>query len=70
MNVITEFLKNRRSVLIKALDNAPIDAADIQEIIDCGLRVPDHGVLGPWRIVVITPETGAYLGPDRRLFPV
>lgn len=62
MNEITEFLKNRRSVLIKTLDNAPIDAADIQEIIDCGLRVPDHGVLGPWRIVVITPETGAYLG--------
>ena len=62
MNEITEFLKNRRSVLIKILDNAPIDEADIQEIIECGLRVPDHGVLGPWRIVVITPETGAYLG--------
>jgi len=32
MNEITEFLKNRRSVLIKTLDNAPIDEADIQEI--------------------------------------
>ena len=42
MSEITEFLKNRRSVLIKTLNNAPIDAADIQEIIDCGLRVPDH----------------------------
>ena len=62
MNEITEFLKNRRSVLIKLLDNAPIPEADIEEILACGLRVPDHGVLGPWRIVTITPETGAYLG--------
>ena len=62
MNEITEFLKNRRSVLIKLLDNAPIPEADIEEILICGLRVPDHGILGPWRIVTITPETGAYLG--------
>ena len=62
MNEITEFLKNRRSVLIKNLNAAPIDTADIGEILECGLRVPDHGVLGPWRIRVITPETGAHLG--------
>ena len=62
MNEITEFLKNRRSVLIKNLNAAPIDTGDIDEILECGLRVPDHGVLGPWRIRVITPETGAHLG--------
>ena len=55
MNEITEFLKNRRSVLIKNLNAAPIDTGDIDEILECGLRVPDHGVLGPWRISVITP---------------
>ena len=44
MNEITEFLKNRRSVLIKLLDNAPIAEADIEEILVCGLRVPDHPI--------------------------
>ena len=62
MNDITEFLKNRRSVLIKNLNAEPVDKGDIDEILECGLRVPDHGVLGPWRISVITSETGRHLG--------
>ena len=61
-NPITTFLKQRRSVIIKSLNPAPMPQEDVDEIIACGLRVPDHGVLAPWKIVVITPETGTYLG--------
>lgn len=62
MNEIIDFLKNRRSVVIKNLTPQAIDPAHIEDIIECGLRVPDHGILGPWRVKVITPETGQHLG--------
>ncbi len=64
MNEITEFLRNRRSVIIKNMTNAPVPKQDIDTIIECGLRVADHGVLGPWRIIQIDPEAGLYLGTE------
>ena len=64
MNEITEFIRNRRSVVIRNLTNQPVPQADLDKIIDCGLRVPDHGVLAPWRLVVILPEQASYLGTE------
>jgi len=62
MNEITDFLKMRRSVVIRNMNNSAVPASDVDAIIDCGLRVPDHGALGPWRIVMISEPGAGYLG--------
>ena len=61
-NAITDFLQNRRSTLISKLSASPLPAADIETILACAVRVPDHGVLGPWHIQVIQGEARDYLG--------
>ncbi len=62
MNEITKFILNRRSVVIRNLNNQPVPKADLDLITDCGLRVPDHAILSPWQLIVILPEQGSYLG--------
>ena len=62
MNEITEFIRTRRSVVIRNLNNQPVPQADLDLIIDCGLRVPDHAVLAPWRLVVMLPAQASCLG--------
>lgn len=64
MSDIISFLKERRSVIVKNLQPTEIPQADIDAIIDCGLRVPDHGVLGPWHIKIITGDSRMKLGSD------
>ena len=62
MSEIVQFLKERRSVIVKNLLPVPVPQSDIDDIIACGLRVPDHGVLGPWHITIIDGTAGAHLG--------
>ena len=64
MNEITKFILTRRSVVIRNLNNRPVPQNDLDLIIDCGLRVPDHAALAPWRLVVILPENASYLGTN------
>lgn len=59
---LTDFLQARRSTIISKLENAPLPDEDIETILQCGVRVPDHAVLGPWKIMVIAGEARAYLG--------
>ena len=63
-NAITDFLQTRRSTIISKLDNAPLPDSDIETILKCGARVPDHAVLGPWKIMVIKDDARAYLGKE------
>jgi len=52
-NDVISFLQKRRSVVTKKmLPQAPSDS-DLEEIISCGLRVPDHSNVQPWKIIVI-----------------
>ena len=62
MNEITKFMRTRRSVVIRNLNNQPLPQADLDLIIECGLRVPDHAILAPWRLVVILADQASYLG--------
>ena len=62
MNEIVEFLKTRRSVIIKNIVPGDMPQADMDAIIECGLRVPDHAVIGPWQIKVIQGEARSRLG--------
>lgn len=58
------FLQKRRSVLTKTLDTEPLDREAIETLLNCGLRVPDHGALAPWKIIVIEKEAGSWLGRE------
>jgi len=50
---VINFLHSRRSVVAKKM--LPVEPSDEQlaQIIQCGLRVPDHSNVQPWRIVVL-----------------
>ena len=61
-NAITDFLQARRSVIISKLGTEPLAQDDIETILSCGVRVPDHAVLGPWKIITIQGEARRYLG--------
>jgi len=52
-NSVIPFLLTRRSVVAKKMLPEAPDEQDLQNIIDCGLRVPDHSGVQPWKIVVI-----------------
>lgn len=55
-NAITEFLQTRRSVVAKKMiSNAPAEK-HLDEILKCGLRVPDHSNVQPWKIIVLTGD--------------
>ena len=52
-NSFIDFLKNRRSVTAKKMGVGNIDKDHLRQILSVGTRVPDHGALKPWRLVVI-----------------
>jgi nitroreductase len=47
------FLKARRSRPAKLFTHPVPDRAQLEEILTTALRVPDHGKLEPWRLVVL-----------------
>lgn len=61
-NLIIKFLRNRRSVLAANLQEPGPDEERLNEIIQIGLRVPDHSRCGPWRIQIIRKNAQAKLG--------
>ena len=62
MNDIINFLKNRRSVTAKKMKDGHVSDEHLKEIIECGIRVPDHAALNPWRLVIIRGDTRKVLG--------
>lgn len=53
-------LLERRSVA--TLEDPPPTAAEVNLILDAGLRAPDHGRLRPWRFVLIRREARTAFG--------
>ena len=53
MNNIIGFLQSRRSVTAKNMTDQNFNDEDLNTILNCGIRVPDHGALNPWKLVVI-----------------
>ena len=53
-NSFMDFLENRRSVSAKKMVKGNIDKDHLRQILSVGIRVPDHGALKPWRLIVIT----------------
>ncbi len=52
-------LKTRRSAPAQGLAAPGPSAAELDAILEIGLRSPDHGKLFPWRLALIGPETRA-----------
>ncbi len=48
-----EFLHKRRSVLAANMVEPGPTTSDLRDIIQAGIRVPDHGKIEPWRIQIV-----------------
>ena len=68
MNEIINFLKKRRSVTAKKMLPGKVKDNDLRDILECALRVPDHGALSPWKIVVIQNDMRKTIG-EKILLP-
>lgn len=53
---VRDYLKTRRSVGIAFLKEPGPDAEQLSEILAIGVRVPDHGKLVPWRLILLEGE--------------
>ena len=54
---VLEALFFRRSTPAPTLQAPGPSAQEMRLLVRIGLRVPDHGKIGPWRIVRFTPQT-------------
>ncbi len=56
------FLKTRKSGSAKAMAGPGPDAAEIADMLDIAVRVPDHGKLNPWRFILFEGEARGKIG--------
>jgi nitroreductase len=63
---LLSFLKTRKSGSAKTMAAPGPDAAQLAEILEISVRVPDHGKLNPWRFILFErrarEEVGAKFG--------
>ena len=59
-----KFLQIRRSITAKNMIDNNINEDDLEAILDCGIRVPDHGALNPWKLIVIKNNARFRIGND------
>lgn len=59
---VQDYLKTRRSVTLPFLIEPGPDKAQLDEILTIGVRVPDHGKLSPWRLIIIAGDDRAKAG--------
>jgi nitroreductase len=59
---VLAFLKSRKSASAKAMAGPGPSKAQMDEILEIAVRVPDHGKLAPWRFILIEGEGRATVG--------
>ena len=59
---LRDYLQTRRSVGIAFLKEPGPTPAELEQILTIGTRVPDHGKITPWRLVVIEGEARQQAG--------
>ena len=64
MNDIINFLKTRRSITAKTMIPGHVKESDLNDILACGIRVPDHGALNPWSLTVIKDKARYRIGKE------
>jgi nitroreductase len=58
---ILDFLRARHSTPAMQLGQPGPDAAQLEQLLEAAIRVPDHGKLVPWRLIVLQ-------GPDKPVY--
>ena len=61
-NSTIDLLLKRRSVVVTQQTQPGPSSEDLETILRCATRVPDHGKLAPWRIQVVQGKAQAKLG--------
>ena len=61
-NPVLSFLAERRSVLARNMSGPGPDRAMLEMLLSIAMRVPDHGKLNPWRLVVVQDDDRIELG--------
>jgi nitroreductase len=56
LSSVLAFLKTRKSGSVKAMGEPGPLLAQIDELLEVAVRVPDHGKLAPWRVIVFEGE--------------
>ena len=64
MKNIIKFLQTRRSITAKNMICNQVNEVDLDDILSCGIRVPDHGALNPWELIVIKGKAKLRIGND------
>lgn len=59
---LLDLLESRRSVPSRQLGDPGPDAAQLQRLLAAAIRVPDHGKLTPWRLLLIRGDARRALG--------
>ena len=59
-----DFLKTRRSVTAKKMARGNVTEDHLRQILEAGIRVPDHGALKPWKLRVIRGTTQKQLDEE------
>ena len=59
-----DFLKTRRSVTAKKMTRGNVTEDHLRQILEAGIRVPDHGALKPWKLKVIKGATQKQLDEE------
>jgi len=59
---LRDYLLTRRSVGMAFLKEPGPNRSELEQILTIGLRVPDHGKIAPWRLIVIEGEARAQAG--------
>ncbi|WP_332689602.1 nitroreductase family protein [Devosia sp.] len=59
---LRDYLLTRRSVGIAFLKEPGPNASELEQILTIGTRVPDHGKITPWRLIVIEGEARVQAG--------
>lgn len=62
MSDLSDFLLNRRSVVVRDMLEPGPGKEDLEKILRAGMRVPDHGRLTPWRFIVIKGDARGAMG--------
>lgn len=63
---ILALLQTRKSASAKAMGEPGPSAGQVDEILKCAVRVPDHGKLTPWRFILFEGEARALFGDRLR----
>ena len=61
-NKFIDFFLKRRSITAKKMRSSTIKKEDLENILKSGIRVPDHGALSPWKLIVFKDDARKTFG--------